>query len=403
MSINTMARASGRGSVLITGATGFIGTEVLARYLQHDDRRVIAIVRGRDGDEATARLRHVLRTFFGDEGAHADRVRAVPGDIEQPGLGMDPRRRALLAQEVTDIVHSAASVSFSLPLRQSRDINVEGTRQMLEFGQLCERRGGLRRFSYISTAYVAGNHHGAFGEDDLDVGQSFRNAYERSKFEAEQLVRSYMEQLPIQIFRPSIVVGEQSTGWTSSFNVLYSPLKAFEQGMLPALPARRSAPVDVVPVDYVADAVFHLSNAPENGATTTYHLVAGDRATTVGRLIDMSAARVGRRKPVVIPPRLFRRMVYPVISRGGRERVRRGLKRSEAFFPYFAMDVNYDASRAREQLEPAGISVPPIESYFDRLVGYATRAQWGRQPVSRAEAGQQEQESRSATVLRAGP
>jgi thioester reductase-like protein len=402
MSTNAKARPGGRGSVLITGATGFIGTEVLARYLQHDDRRVIAMVRGRDGREATARLRHVLRTFFGHEGAHAERVEAVPGDIEQPGLGMDPLRRELLAQEVTDIVHSAASVSFSLPLKESRDINVEGTRQMLEFAQLCERHGGLRRFSYISTAYVAGNHHGAFSEDDLDVGQSFRNAYERSKFEAEQLVRSYMDQLPIQIFRPSIVVGEQSTGWTSSFNVLYSPLKAFERGMLPALPARRSAPVDGVPVDYVADAVFHLSNAPAN-STTTYHLVAGDRATTVGRLIDMSAARVGRRKPVVIPPGLFRRVVYPVMSRGGREPVRRGLKRSEVFFPYFAMDVNYDASRAREQLEPAGISVPPIESYFDRLVGYATRAKWGRQPVSRAEAGRHEEESRSATVLRAGP
>jgi long-chain acyl-CoA synthetase len=398
MSTNSTARESGRGAVLITGATGFIGTEVLARYLEHDDRRVYALVRGRDSEEATARLRNALRTFFGDEHPHADRVTAVAGDIQQSDLGLDPLRRVELADEITDMVHSAASVSFSLSLDESRQINVDGTRRMLEFAELCMRRGGLRRFSYISTAYVAGMHHGAFGEDDLDVGQQFRNAYERSKFEAERLVRSYAEQLPIQIFRPSIVVGEQSTGWTSSFNVLYSPLKAFERGMLPALPARRSSPVDVVPVDYVADAVFHLSLRPIDG-TRTYNLVAGDRATTVGRLIDLSARTVGRRKPVLIPPKVFRRFVRPIIDRRADERVRRGIARSEVFFPYFEMDVSYDDRQARSELEPAGIRVPPIESYFGRLVGYATRTQWGREPVSRAAA---DEESRSATVLRTG-
>jgi thioester reductase-like protein len=374
-----------RDAVLLTGATGFIGIEILARYLERDDRPVYALVRARDDAEADARLRAALRGFFGTDQVHPRRAIAVAADIERPDLGLDARRREQLAERVTDVVHSAASVSFTLSLERSREINVQGTRRMLEFAVQCARRGGLRGFSYVSTAYVAGTHAGEFHEGDLDVGQRFRNPYEQSKFEAERLVRAYAGRLPIQVFRPSIVVGEQSTGWTASFNVLYSPLKAFERGSLPALPARRSSPVDVVPVDYVADAVYHLAREEPAGGKT-YHLVAGRRATTVGRLIELSADRLGRRPPYMIPPSVFGRVVYPVLARHGRPRLRSGLERSKVFFPYFSMKVSYDDLETRRRLEPAGISAPPIESYFDRLLSYAARAAWGREPVSRAEA-----------------
>jgi thioester reductase-like protein len=371
--------------VLLTGATGFIGMEILARYLERSDRPVYALVRGRSEEEASDRLHGTIESLFGHCDAYADRVFAVPADIEQPGLGLTPERREALAEHVSDIVHSAASVSFSLPIEESRQINVSGTKRLLELGELCCRRGGLEHFSYISTAYVAGTHKGEFHEDQLDVGQRFRNPYEQSKFEAEKLVRERAEKLPVQVFRPSIVVGERTTGWTASFNVLYSPLKAFVRGMLPALPAKRSAPVDVVPVDYVADAVYELSKDPVDG-TQTYHLVAGPGATSVGRLIELSSRYVGRRRPVVIPPRLYEKVVYPVLVRGGSGQVKRGLERSRVFFPYFSMDVSYSNERSRGRLDQAGIQVPPIESYFGRLLDYATRAGWGRAPLSRAEA-----------------
>jgi long-chain acyl-CoA synthetase len=372
------------GAVLLTGATGFVGMEILARYLERTDRPVIAPVRARDEDEATARLRGTVGCLFGDEDAYPDRLTALPADIERPGLGLDDATRDSVAEQVTDIVHSAASVSFTLSLDRSRQINVEGTRRMLELAELCSGRGGLEHFSYISTAYVAGTHKGEFGEDQLDVGQRFHNPYEQSKFEAERLVRAAEGSLPIQIFRPSIVVGERTTGWTPAFNVLYSPLKAFVRGSLPAVPARRSAPVDVVPVDYVADAVFELAGEHMDG-TSTYHLVAGSRATSVGRLIELSARTVGQRAPVVIPPALFRRVMYPVLVRTS-DKVRQGLERTNVFFPYFAMEVSYQNPHARNRLEPAGIEVPPLESYFGQLIEYANRARWGRTPVSRAEA-----------------
>jgi thioester reductase-like protein len=373
--------------VLLTGATGFVGMEILARYLERTDERVYVAVRARDDAEAEARIGKTLACMLGDERAHRGRVVPVRADIESPGLGMSEAAREALAAEVTTIVHCAASVSFSLPLDQSRSVNVDGTRRVLELARLCAQHGGLDRLSYISTAYVAGAHAGSFGEDDVDIGQSFRNPYEQSKFEAERLVRAWSARLPIQIFRPSIVVGERTTGWTASFNVLYTPLKAFERGALPAMPARRSAPVDVVPVDYVADAVFELSQEPVDRCRT-YHLVAGRQATTVGGLIDLSVNRLDRREPVVIPPAVFRKVVYPVLrTRGGK--LGRGLERSSVFFPYFSMKVTYDDERTRRRLEPAGIAVPPIESYFDQLLDYAHKARWGKRPFTRAEAARE--------------
>ena len=90
------------------------------------------------------------------------------------------------------------------------------------------------------------------------------------------------------VLRPSIIVGERDSGWTASFNVLYWPLRAFARGAYVALPARRDAPVDVVPVDYVADAIFALSQAPEaEGAT--FHLTAGAHASSVGELVELAS------------------------------------------------------------------------------------------------------------------
>jgi thioester reductase-like protein len=370
--------------VLLTGATGFVGMEVLARYLEHTDRRVYALVRGANWREATARMEHTLLCLFGADHPYARRVVAVRGDITRPRLGLGGRRDQL-AERVSEVVHGAASVSFELGLERSRQINVEGTRRMLEFAEHADARGGLRRFSYISTAYVAGEHAGCFSEDDLDVGQRFRNPYEQSKFEAECLVTSARQQLPVTVLRPSIVVGERGSGWTQSFNVLYWPLRAFSRGAYLALPARRDAPVDVVPVDYVADAIFVLSQSPEaEGAT--YNLTAGSNATSVGELVELAAAYFGRAAPRLVSPGVYRRVVHPFLLQAARdEHSRRALQRSEVFFPYFETAVTYDDRRSRVALRGSGIVPTPLPHYFDRLVEFALAAEWGRRPIPRAD------------------
>ena len=358
--------------IFLTGATGFVGMELLARYLERTDRTVYALVRGSDDADAQHRLDMTIARVLPDPSSSAGRAVAVRGDVMRPGLGISPGTRAALAGEVGEIVHAAASVSFGLPLPESRRINVRGTEHILQFAQTVDQ---LRNLSYISTAYVAGDHRGVFAEDELDTGQRFRNPYEQSKFEAEQRVRAHRELLPIQIFRPSIVVGEADTGWTPAFNVIYWPLKAFARGAYKAIPARRSAPVDVVPVSYVADAIFELSSRGEPGMT--YALAAGKRATSLSELLELSADYFGRRKPHVIPPSLYRKLAHPVLLRRADDRRRKALEASEVFFPYFEMRVQYDTRSADAALLGTGVTVPPLRDYFGRLMDYAVAADWG--------------------------
>jgi thioester reductase-like protein len=374
------------GAVLLTGSTGFIGVELLARFMRRSRRRVYALVRAADGEEARERLRAVLRSATGSDSGLGDRVVPVRGDVEQPGLGIGSDERERIAEEVSDVLHAAASVSFTLPLERAREINVEGTRHALEFAEHCRSRGGFGRYSHVSTAYVAGTHSGEFREDQLDVGQGFHNTYEQTKFEAERLVRSQADGLAVQVFRPSIIVGDSETGWTSSFNVMYTPLKAFQRHTVYAVPARRSAPVDVVPVNYVADAIAELVDKPGEGSERTYHLVAGRRATTVGRLIDMAAGFFGKRKPPTLPTPLYMALIRPLILATSPPAKRKALRKNEAFVPYFSLQRRYDDTRARNRLAAEGIVAPPIEDYFDRLAEFAVRAEWGRRELPRSSA-----------------
>jgi long-chain acyl-CoA synthetase len=365
---------------LITGATGFLGGEVLARLLERDERPVYALVRAGDEQAARARLRGVVEGLTGRAGRWSPRLVAVRGDVTASGLGLGFARREWLAERVDRIIHCAASVSFALGDEESRAINLDGTRRVLDLARLCARRGdGLEHLVHVSTAYVAGDHDGTFGEADLDVGQRWRNGYERSKYEAELLVRERGGELPAQIVRPSIVVGDSRSGWTPAFNVVYGPLRAFCAGALAAIPGRRTAPVDVVPVDYVADSILALAGRP--GAT--HHLVAGERASSVGELIELASAYTGRRPPLVLPPSAYRGLIHPLLVRSGSQKRRRVLRRSEALFPYFSMRVRYDDLRARAALGVQGIEAPPLASYFNRLLDFAEGANWGRELPAR--------------------
>lgn len=379
------AAAVRHDGLLLTGATGFLGTELLVRYLQRSDRTVYAIVRADDDAHAQRRLHDTLVAALGSAEPFTGRLRALAGDMSQPGLGLDPSAARRLARRVDEVVHGAAAVSFDLDLDQARSINVHGTREMLALAALIQRHGGLRRMTYISTAYVAGRHRGPFREDDLDVGQRFRNAYEQSKFESEQLVREQRvaRDLPVTIVRPSIIVGDSASGWTSSFNVLYWPTRALAHGAFPVLPARRRSPVDVVSVDYVADAIYALAATPE-AASGTYHLTAAGDATSIGELLALACAKLGVKAPPLISPRLYRRVLAPLLGLL-QPRRRAFLRATGSYVPYFAVRTQFDDSRARAVLGPDILPLP-LGQYYGRIIDYALQTRWGARPLTRAAA-----------------
>ncbi len=365
------------GTVLLTGATGFVGMELLARYLERTERQVLAIVRAGSDESARDRIDAVLTNLFGDRASRfGDRITAVAGDMTAPGLGLDPGRWDWLAAESTTIVHCAASVSFALSLDEARAINVEGTRRMLELAARAQTLGGLERYAQVSTAYVAGTHAGPFAECDLDVGQGFNNSYEQSKFESEQLVRSRPD-LPFTIFRPSIVVGDSNSGWTAAFNVLYWPLRALARGLFPAVPAVASAPVDVVSIDYVADGIHELCES-SGPMRQTYHLTAGANASTIAEIADLASGYFQQPSPKLLSPAEFLSSDHGI--------ARSMLEEGAMYFPYFSVKSTFDDAFTRSQLRPAGISAAPLRDYMDRLLEFATWSRWGKRPVARAEA-----------------
>jgi thioester reductase-like protein len=367
-----------RGAVLLTGTTGFIGMELLARYLERSDRDVVALVRAGSPEGARARIDAVLENLFGARWRdQAHRVKAMPADVTAPGLGLARADLESLAERVTTIVHSAASVSFTLPLEEARDINVAGTRRMLELAELAHARGGLDCYGHVSTAYVAGTHAGPFCERDLDLGQGFHNSYEQSKFEAEQLVRD--AGLPSKILRPSIVVGDRNNGWTSAFNVLYWPLRALSRGMFSVVPAYPTAPVDVVSVDYVADAIHALCEQ-RGGLGETYHLIAGRNASTMAEIIGRASRYFRRPEPDVVPPAEFASLPPRSVAQDS------ALAAGSVYFPYFSIDTVFEDEATRARLEPEGILASPLSDYLDRLLDFATRSRWGKRPIPRVDA-----------------
>jgi nucleoside-diphosphate-sugar epimerase len=343
--------SGGGRQVLLTGATGFLGMEVLARLLERSDRDVLCLVRADGQAAAEERLDGVLAKLYRDPSPYRDRVRALPGDLTG---GVEPP-----GEEIDVVCHCAASIAFDLPLDEAREINVDGTGTILELA----RAAGARRFVHVSTAYVAGTHRGEFTEDML--GSEFRNTYEQTKCEAERIVGE-VSGMEVAIARPSIVMGESDSGWTPAFNVLYWPLRAFARGLFAQVPAKPDGRVDVVPVDYVADGIFKLI---ESDATGTFNLVSGADAATCMDLADLACAHFDRPRPPFVDT--------------GESAGAAGEGNGAVYLPYFDMEVVFDDSRTREEL---GMQAPRLRTYFDTLMDYADAAKWGKRGTSREEA-----------------
>jgi thioester reductase-like protein len=345
-------------AVLLTGATGFLGMELLARWLAEDDGPdVFVAVRATDPEGARERVEELLSRLYDDVPATAKRLRPVRAELTAAGLGLRPEDRRTVTGAVSRIVHCAASISFTLPLAEARAINVGGTRSVLELARAVP---GLERLVHVSTAYVAGRHDGLHRETDLDVGQDFRNTYEQTKLEAEQIVSAATD-VPSAVVRPSIVVGETDSGWTSAFNVIYWPLQAFARGLFREVPADPAGIVDLVPVDHVARLLDAVTFAPQ--ASGAYSAVAAGRAIRVAALIDLTCRLLARPKPVLSPPGSLPDD-HPV----------------SAFAPYFDVATMFDDARARAL---TGERAPEPASYFDALLGYGAVARWGKRPRSR--------------------
>lgn len=350
-------------TIFMTGFPGFLGSELVRRLLDRypDDVTLTCLIQAKFRDQAMARVAQIGAQRPG----WAPRIRLIEGDITQPDLGLSEAQRARLQQETLEVYHLAAVYALGVPRELALRVNVDGTRHVLDFAGGC---AALRRFQYVSTCYVSGRFAGAFRESDLQLGQSFNNYYEETKYLAELEVQQRMQAgLPATIYRPGIVVGHSQTGETQKYDGPYYVfqwiLRQPRVALMPVTGDVGRARVNLVPSDFVIDAIDALS-AQEKSVGQVYHL--SDPAPLTGaEILDRVAAISGKRIiQLPLPAWLAKGALKYVPGVFALIRI------EPALIDYFTLPTQYPCDNTLRDLDGSGIACPPFGDYLETLLAY---------------------------------
>jgi thioester reductase-like protein len=351
------ARAAEEHDILFTGFPGFLGARLLPRLLELRPRTSFrCLVQEKFEKTARASIKEI-------EAAHPHtrgRISTVVGDITEERLGLSATAARTLQRRLAGCYHLAAVYDLAVRRDVAQRINVDGTRNVLEF--LADAKH-LERLDYVSTAYVSGTAVGVFRETDLDLGQRFKNYYEETKFLAEvEVVKSG---LPCAVYRPGIVVGDSRTGETAKFDGPYFALTAMERVPSPGAFIKIGSGktlVNLVPVDFVIEALARLSSSP--GATgKTYHLT--DPAPLSTQEIEELFARALGKTFVYVPvPAMVAKLLFAPGP------IQRFFGMPVQTIDYFDHPCRYDATVATRDLAAFGVSCPRFSDYAQRLVAF---------------------------------
>ena len=344
------------GLVFFTGFPGFIGSLLVARLLSEDpELRVAALVEPR----MAGRAREAAGRIEG-----GDRVEVLEGDIGERDLGLTSEQRERLTAEVTVAYHLAAIYNLAVPADVAQKVNVDGTGNVLDLLADCRR---LERHNYVSTAYVAGDRTGHVYEHELVMGQTFKNHYESTKFQAELWVRHSMDRIPTTIYRPAIVVGDSRTGETQKFDGPYYILRTVSRAtrMKSPIPqfGKAGAPFNVVPVDFVLDALMAAADEPA-AVGETLHLVDPEPVTASELARTLSREYAGREPGYRLPPK-----AVEVSLRSKTVRNMFHGAPSESIV-YLNHPVRFDTRRASDLLARSGLRCPRFDEYVGPMVSF---------------------------------
>jgi nucleoside-diphosphate-sugar epimerase len=367
--------------ILLTGATGIVGCEIVRAYLrQPEPPEILAIVRG-SAEEAEAKRRW-LCSWSGVAAPRDSRLVVLRGDMTLPGLGLAEADFAL-ARSATGILHSGAVTRFDQAAEVAFTNNVVSVRRVLEHARACPR---LDRIGLVGTAFVAGRRGGTIFEDELDLAAPFNNEYERSKALAEHEARAAMAGLPIAVYRLGIVGGRATDGWISRLSGVYPVLRLFHQGLLAMFPGEDDQCLDLVPADFAAAAIRHLfSGAFVAGAT--YHVCAGRQRTfTLGNLfpgVDAFLAAAdpawrgrGQVLPLPVSVDVFRDFIR-IVELTGDPRLRQIVARVESVTRQLEVPKAFDTARFDEALRGAAdLVLPHARDWLGPSIARAVATGW---------------------------
>jgi thioester reductase-like protein len=270
----TVSRVASPARVLLTGSTGFLGAFLLQRLLEETRADIHCLVRAKSAEEGLERIEAALESYsLGSNGDWASRIVPVPGDLARPGLGLSPQAFDDLASCLDAIYHNGAMVNAVYPYSVHKPTNVLGTREVLRLAS----RLRVKPVHYVSTTGVAltagpGTRSVVAESIDEEDDSLPADGYSQSKWVAERLVAAAGSRgLPVCIYRPSSITGHSRTGVSNTGDLFSRILRTcIELGTVPQLDA--SVPIDLVPVDYVSQALVHLS-LREGSHGRLFHLV----------------------------------------------------------------------------------------------------------------------------------
>ncbi len=347
-------------TIFITGFPGFIAGRLVSA-LARPDVQFFLLVQPQFVETAALLAERVAD----DMAVPAENFALIEGDITKPDLGMSAEDLAAVRRETTDVHHLAAIYDLEVEREPAFAVNVEGTRNVNE---LCRSLPNLRRYNYVSTCYVSGKREGRILETELEHDAGFRNFYEETKYLAEMEVERLKGDLPVTVFRPSVVVGDSETGETVKYDGIYYLIKYVLRA--PSLlrlinVGNTEVMLNLVPVDFVVNGIEALCY--DEAAVGRTVALADPRPLTTAGLFDAIARSLTGKASIWTPPKsLSEWSLYlpmtPALT---------GLP--HAGVPYFFVTQEYDTAAADELLAPHDVHCPGFAEYVGRLIEFVKR------------------------------
>ena len=355
-------------AIFLTGSTGYIGAHIAANLLTEHGASLNFLVRARDPHEAEERLWRGLQLHL-DFSAFYEylqtRIRVFRGDLTSDQFGLSTDDYDRLVHTTDSVIHCAASLNRKSE-KSCLNVNLRGTLEVLKLGMQVDHYHGLRRFSHVSTVAVAGKRQDEVVTEDnsIDWERSDYDPYARTKKFCEHMIRQLLPEVPKTIFRPSIVLGDSRRAETTQFDMVRAFV--FLAG-LPVLPLRSKDRVDIVNVDFVADAIATL-HVKEKTQWDTYHLSSGSESQTFRQLTESLAAAQDKRGPIYLPflQSAFTSSVNALSN--GKNSVGRGAALMKVFMPYLTFNTVFENTRVTSEL---GRKPVPFSQYSYPLLKFS--------------------------------
>jgi nucleoside-diphosphate-sugar epimerase len=344
-------------TIFLTGFPGFIAERLVSR-LAKAETQFFLLVQSQFIEKAVEVVRYVSEAGK----VPLENFAVIEGDITAPDLGMDPDDAATVRYETTDVFHLAAIYDLAIDRELATLVNLEGTKNVNDFVKGLKL---LKRYNYISTCYVAGKRTGLIKENELEHNEGFRNFYEETKYLAEIEVEKLKSKLPVTIYRPSVVVGDSVSGETAKYDGIYYLILYLRKApyFLRAINVgNKTVKLNLVPVDFVADAIAELSS--DDIAIGKTIAIADPEPLTTSELFDAIAAEMtGRRSEFTPAPKLVEWFLSKPFSPPVTGLPLHGV-------PYFFIEQTYDTSVAEELLKPHNVKCPNFKEYVGNLLKF---------------------------------